>query len=253
MKTYCTILLLSLAGIWPAVAQSPDVEAEKAAILDVIKKQTDHYFTGDFEAYQDAWAHEPYVVRMGDNGSRTTGWDSVKVWYKNIMEQRAAAGVENHQHEIIDEQIHIQGNHAWVVHNQHNEGAYQGNPFSYDQWLFRNLERKDGQWKITYMMGGTLPSEDFTAMESEFNTLGYRLLAMDRTDEAIKLFKLNTEYYPESSNAFDSLGEAYMEAGDTELAVENYRKSLDLDPNNTNAKAMIDKLETDIQQNERPG
>ena len=61
--------------------------------------------------------------------------------------------------------------------------------------------------------------------------------------DAIKFFKLNTERNPASSNAFDSLGEAYMNTGNKQLAIDNYKKSLELHPYNNNAAEMIKKLQ----------
>ena len=79
--------------------------------------------------------------------------------------------------------------------------------------------------------------------EHHLNQVGYELLAEpDRLDEAIAVFRLNTELFPASSNTWDSLGEAYMEAGQTELAIANYEKSLALDPSNANAVAMLERL-----------
>lgn len=62
-------------------------------------------------------------------------------------------------------------------------------------------------------------------------------------DDAIEIFKLNVEAYPEASNPYDSLGEGYMLNGDKELAIKNYKKSLELNPDNTNAVEMLKKLE----------
>jgi pimeloyl-ACP methyl ester carboxylesterase/TolA-binding protein len=78
--------------------------------------------------------------------------------------------------------------------------------------------------------------------EARFNSLGYTLLSEEKINEAIAIFKLNTEIYPRSANAFDSLAEAYMKAGKNELAIQNYGKSLALNPDNRNAKKMITKL-----------
>jgi tetratricopeptide (TPR) repeat protein len=79
--------------------------------------------------------------------------------------------------------------------------------------------------------------------EQRLNRVGYGLLAEpDRVDEAISIFRLNTALFPESSNTWDSLGEGYMTAGRTELAIANYEKSLELDPSNANAVAMIERL-----------
>jgi tetratricopeptide (TPR) repeat protein len=79
--------------------------------------------------------------------------------------------------------------------------------------------------------------------ESELNRLGYQLLRAGKTREAVAIFKLNVEMYPEASNPYDSLGEAYAAAGNKELALENYSKSLELDPKNDNARRVIQRLE----------
>lgn len=54
--------------------------------------------------------------------------------------------------------------------------------------------------------------------------------------------ELNVEAYPLSSNVYDSLAEAYMRDGDKALAIENYEKSLKLNPGNTNAVDTLKKL-----------
>jgi tetratricopeptide (TPR) repeat protein len=72
---------------------------------------------------------------------------------------------------------------------------------------------------------------------------GYRLLAKKRNREAIEMFKMNVEDHPKSANVYDSLGEAYMINGDKNAAIENYKKSLELDPGNGNAREMLKKLE----------
>jgi len=61
--------------------------------------------------------------------------------------------------------------------------------------------------------------------------------------DAIEIFNLNVKMNPKSANAYDSLAEAYMNSGDTENAIRNYKKSLELNPDNTNAKEMLKKLE----------
>ena len=94
---------------------------------------------------------------------------------------------------------------------------------------YKSLKKSDG------------PSYDFS--ESELNELGYELLNKGKTTDAIEILKLNVEAYPDSANVYDSLGEAYMKHGDRELAIKNYNKSLQLDPSNANAAAMLKRLE----------
>jgi CubicO group peptidase (beta-lactamase class C family) len=79
--------------------------------------------------------------------------------------------------------------------------------------------------------------------EGELNMLGYALLAQSRIDDAIEVFKLNVEMFPDSSNPYDSLGEAYAIKGEKELAIRNYRRSYELNNKNQNALEAIARLE----------
>jgi tetratricopeptide (TPR) repeat protein len=65
----------------------------------------------------------------------------------------------------------------------------------------------------------------------------------NRVSEAIEIFKINVERYPSSGNVYDSLGEAYMRNGDAKEAIRHYKKSLEIDPGNTNARGMLESLE----------
>lgn len=80
--------------------------------------------------------------------------------------------------------------------------------------------------------------------ENWLNLVGYRLLRVRAdVDAAIAVFKLNTELHPESANTWDSLGEGYMVAGRKELAIANYKRSLELEPGTGNAVRMLERPE----------
>jgi C-terminal processing protease CtpA/Prc/Flp pilus assembly protein TadD len=128
-----------------------------------------------------------------------------------------------------------------------------------------SVNRRSYPWEVaeyrTTLLMHTLWAEGYDAMErvyidmraedpgayseSVLNALGYDLLFADRTKDAINVFTLNVETYPGYANGYDSLGEAYMKSGDTDRAIENYRKSLDLNPDNTNALDMLEELEVE--------
>jgi len=109
--------------------------------------------------------------------------------------------------------------------------------------LLQTINKKDLQSAIKqYHELKTTQFDYYDFRESELNTLGYQFLRMNKIMEAIEIFKLNVEAYPQSSNVYDSLGEAYMVKGDREQAIMNYEKSLKLDPNNSNAAEMLKKL-----------
>jgi CubicO group peptidase (beta-lactamase class C family) len=84
--------------------------------------------------------------------------------------------------------------------------------------------------------------------ENQMNRIGYDLLSAKRIKDAIEVFKQNVTDYPQSANTYDSLGEAYMVNGDRELAIKNYERSVELDPNNTNGIEMLKKLRENKQE-----
>ena len=87
-------------------------------------------------------------------------------------------------------------------------------------------------------------SATYDFSEAELNQLGYGLLRTGKPREAIEIFKLNVEAYPQGFNTYDSLGDAYVAINERELAKQNYKKSLELNPNNTNAAAALKTLDT---------
>jgi tetratricopeptide (TPR) repeat protein len=78
--------------------------------------------------------------------------------------------------------------------------------------------------------------------EFNLNDLGYALLRTGKPAEAIAVFELNVDAFPQSANTHDSLGEAYAAAGDIPRAIASYEKSLELNPRNANAEAKLKEL-----------
>ncbi len=70
--------------------------------------------------------------------------------------------------------------------------------------------------------------------QGEMNQLGYGLLRSNRVDDAIAIFSLNVEAFPQSWNVYDSLAEAYAAKGEKALAIKNYAHSIEMNPGNTN-------------------
>ncbi|MEQ9401980.1 MAG: serine hydrolase [Cyclobacteriaceae bacterium] len=87
--------------------------------------------------------------------------------------------------------------------------------------------------------------DEFDFEEVELNTLGYYYLGKEQLEEAIAVFNLNAEAYPESSNVFDSRGEAYKKQGNKEKAIEDYKKSVKLNPGNQNAIDVLKEMGVD--------
>jgi CubicO group peptidase (beta-lactamase class C family) len=84
----------------------------------------------------------------------------------------------------------------------------------------------------------------FHLAEGDLNMWGYRLMEQGQAKEAVQILELNVSLYPESANTYDSLGAAYENIGDRVLAIKNYKRSLELNPNNNNAAKHIKALES---------
>ncbi len=86
--------------------------------------------------------------------------------------------------------------------------------------------------------------------QNALNMVGYGLLQKGRTGDAIEVFKLNVEMFPTHGNPPDSLGEAYLAAGNKALALASYKRALELNPRNEGARAAIAQLELGAQRTE---
>jgi CubicO group peptidase (beta-lactamase class C family) len=84
----------------------------------------------------------------------------------------------------------------------------------------------------------------FQPLETDLNDWAYRMLnGGGKPKEALEIFKLNVFLYPASANVYDSVAEAYAANGEREIAVKNYKRSLELDPNNKHAVEQLKKLD----------
>lgn len=110
--------------------------------------------------------------------------------------------------------------------------------------LFNTIMEKDVQTAIKqYRDLKATQADAYDFSPPQLNGVGYTLLERKRVKDAIEIFKLNVEMYSQNANAYDSLAEAYMTNGDKSLAIQNYKKSLELNPRNTNAADKLKKLE----------
>jgi predicted alpha/beta superfamily hydrolase len=118
---------------------------------------------------------------------------------------------------------------------------YNGLKFIYKDYFLKDIQTKsidqiEAYYKKIY--GGK-----FLPPESIINNIAYSHLQKENSRElAIQYFKFNVANYPDSFNAYDGLGEAYLMINDKNRALENYKKSLRLNPKNENAKQMINEL-----------
>ncbi|MBV7530372.1 serine hydrolase [Chitinophaga sp. sic0106] len=83
----------------------------------------------------------------------------------------------------------------------------------------------------------------FTPQETDLNDWAYRLMATRQQPEAMAIFKLVVDLYPQSWNAYDSYGEALLKNGDKAAAKKMYQRSVELNPDNRHGKKVLQQLE----------
>ena len=86
-------------------------------------------------------------------------------------------------------------------------------------------------------------NSDFNVSELGINTFGYALMRQGDNEEALTIFKLNMELYPNSWNTYDSYGDVLLKLDRKEEAINAFKKSLELNPGNEKARMIIKRLE----------
>ena len=84
---------------------------------------------------------------------------------------------------------------------------------------------------------------NFKLGEQEVDSWAHDLLSKGHLPQALALFRLNLQNYPESSGVYDSLGDAYIKAGQKQLAIDIYKKALEKNPDNNPAKQRLKEIE----------
>jgi tetratricopeptide (TPR) repeat protein len=228
------VLVASLVPSSPSLAQSP----EDGALNAVVRAQTLAFYAGDETAWQAVWLHDPKASRTTvANGGwfSATGWDRIAAQMAEIFKSmpKPSPPVELTIDKFI---VHMNGPVAAVQYDQ----TIKTSGTTIHSQQHRVLVKQGADWKVISQV--SIDSDSFNTVEAGLNGNGYQLLEAKKLKEAIELFKLVVQFYPQSWNAYDSLGEAYAVAGNKALAIENYEKSIQLNPKNESGKAALAKL-----------
>ena len=110
------------------------------------------------------------------------------------------------------------------------------------EFLYQSMKEK-GIDKVMQNIEQLLSDNGYKIVSSrQLNFLGYTLLGEEKLDMALAIFQINVQLFPEEANPYDSLGDAYLKKGDTEFAIESFKKALEKDPGFESSKRKLDEL-----------
>ena len=119
--------------------------------------------------------------------------------------------------------------------------AYTPKYKAIEYWI-KNVSNKNKIFNENTLQKNAILLKALCKHSGELNAYGYVLLAQKKYNQAINVLKLNVAIYPNNAGVYDSLGEAYLTIGDKQNAKINYDKVLQIIPDDTNAKKMLDKI-----------
>ena len=145
---------------------------------------------------------------------------------------------------VKEMQVYKDGGDDWIrpQHNTHVRLFFLQHKNLASEFINKEMKKSSLAIALETVRQLRIDKKDIYFDEASINGQGYYFLSAAKIPDAIEIFKLNVEVFPESANVYDSLGEAYMKNGDTDLAIKNYEISLDLNPKNINAKDMLKNL-----------
>ena len=244
MRKHAILAMLTCSFVF-AYAQKAD-----DAIKKTLQAEVDAIVAKNVENWKKTWVHSAdvqttSVSRFGY--STRKGWDSVAARVDRDLKDPNNMNFTRAQLSNIN--VHTSGNVAWADYDAVvTPKDAQPTLFPYTSDMnFHNyyvLQKESNDWKIVSQIITNTGSfkDDQHSIETDLNAIGYRLIADKQLEKAIEVLKLNTQLYPESFNTWDSLGEAFALAGKKTEAIENYEKSLKLNPNSESGKTALSKL-----------
>jgi tetratricopeptide (TPR) repeat protein len=235
--------IMAVVALFPGLYIPAPQANEEEAIKAVAVAENKTFYDRNADAWQALWLHDAKVTRtIVANGSYQTwtGWEKVSEPILNAIKQpRQNERVYSADNFIIRQNGSLASLEYVQRSTDPKDPTFKGE--SHRQMV---LVKDAGQWKIASLTTHGVASfgDSPAAVENSVNSAGYAVLGSGKAKEAIEILKVNVALYPNSWNAYDSLGEAYMEAGQRDLAIKNYEKSVELNPKNTAGLEALKKL-----------
>ncbi len=174
-------------------------------------------------------------------------WDAVtkaEAAGKSMREVQDQLSLENEFASVKEMQVYKDNGDEWVrpQHQAHVRVFYLQHKKYLASEILKNEMNNSLEKAIARVKKMRKKGDDIYFDEWSINGLGYQLMGQERFEDAVAVLELNADVFPESANAYDSLAEAYLKNGDKTKAVRFYKKSLEFNPDNENAKEMLKTL-----------
>ena len=162
---------------------------------------------------------------------------------KNLAEIQSELSLDGQFAFVKDMQVYRDHGDDWIrpQHRYHVRGFFLQHKNMASEILKKELEDSPRE-AISRLKKLHDSGNDVYFDEASINEIGYELMNSARLGPAIEVLEFNAELFPDSASAYDSLAEACLRNGDTARAIEFYRKSLELDPGNENAREKLIEL-----------
>jgi len=191
---------------------------------------------GKISEYGFGWG-----IKKTPNGKKAVshggGWIAARTWiYREIEDDNTIIILTNHtSNHIRDIQYYL----TQILH----EKPYENLKVNISQVVGKILATKDIKTAIDeYKNLKSSKPDEYKIDKWELNTLGYELMNLKMYDDAIAIFNLNLEEYPDFFRGYNSLGELYTQKGDRAMAIKSYEKTLEIDSDNWWAKDKLKQL-----------
>jgi len=219
-------------------AQSSDADEIKR----VMRAETETYYRRDVEGWKHTWVQDSSAIRTfitSGSYSVARGWDKFGPGTVESIAHSAPLAVQVDWTNYV---ARIDGALAWAEYDERTISPDDSVPLLARQQ--RTLVKRDGEWRI--LSAGSFVGSSYgtspRVIDTRLTGIGSDLSAAKKHRDAIEVLELNARLFPMSSSAHAALGAAYAAAGETKRAMQQYERSLTIDPKNEAGRAALAKL-----------
>lgn len=209
-----------------------------AGVLIYEATYIDGYLSGQEKTYNDEGILIKKAIYVGGslNGKEKVYYDNGNIDHITIYEKGVRIGIKKYYNKF-DGSIR---NIFDYTKSRHTSNTLSKQTKELNKLLADN---KSIEAIIDHCKKKNPIGRDYYLSEAAINSFGYKLMKSDKNENALKIFKLNIEFYPKAANTYDSYGECLAKLGKNKEAIAAYQKALELDPKKESARKMLKTLQ----------